>query len=335
MRILIDVMGGDHAPDEILKGAFSASGKCDADITLVGDREAILRGIEQNSADADRFDIVGTDCVVTMEDDPMWAVHKKKNSSMMVALRLLAEEKGDAVVSAGNTGALFSGAHLIVKRSEGVKRAAIGTLLPGTKPCLLLDAGANVTVTEEYLEQFAVIGSAYMHKVYGIEEPEVGILNNGSEECKGTSLQIETGKRLRANQAIRFIGNVEASSVMDGACDVVVCDGFTGNIFLKSAEGMGIKMLRSLKEVYSEDFLSKLSYLIIRKKLHKLKRQFDPHEYGGSPILGIAKPVVKAHGSSNALAFENAVLQTVRYADSHVIEEISNRATEAAAGDGT
>ncbi len=318
MRVIIDVMGGDNAPDEILKGVFSAADETDAEFVLVGNKKSILQYMQKIKVSTSRFEIVGTDTVITMDDDPVTAVQKKKDSSMMVALRLLAEGKGDALVSAGNTGALFSGATLIVKRAKGVKRAAIGTLLPGTKPCLLLDAGANVTVTEVYLEQFAEIGSAYMRKIYGIENPEIGILSNGTEDCKGTPLQIEAGKRLRANNRINFIGNVEASAVMAGACDIVLCDGFTGNVFLKASEGMGKQILSSLKNIYTETLLTKLSYLLIRKKIGRLKKRFDPSEHGGSPILGISKPVIKAHGSSDARAFENAILQAIQYTKSGV-----------------
>lgn len=314
MRVIIDAMGGDHAPDEIVKGACSAAGKYNADITLVGKEDEILRCAERYGIDISDFEIIHTDETISMEDAPLTAVHKKKNSSMMVALKLLAEGHGDVLVSAGNTGALFSGASIIVRRAAGIKRAAIGTLLPGVKPCLLLDAGANVTVTEEYLEQFAVIGTSYMRKLYGIERPEVGLLNNGTEECKGTPLLIETLKRLKSNDGINFIGNVEATAVMAGVCDVVVCDGFTGNIFLKATEGIGKQILTLMSGVYTENIISKLSYLLIRKKMSKLKKRLDPAEYGGSPILGISKPVIKAHGSSNAVAFENAVFQGIQYA---------------------
>ena len=315
MRVIIDVMGGDNAPYEILKGAFSAVNKYNIDLTLVGKIEIIREYIEKNKISTERIEIVSAENIVRMDDDPLLAVHKKKDSSMMIALKLLAEGRSDALVSAGNTGALFSGATLIVRRSEGIKRAAIGTILPGTKPCLLLDAGANVTVTEEYLEQFAIIGSSYMRKMYGITSPKVGILNNGTEDLKGTELQINTGKRLKENTFVNFIGNVEASSVMFGACDVVVCDGFTGNVFLKATEGMGKRVLKSLKEVYGENLFTKLSYLMIAKQMAKLKKQFDPSEHGGSPILGISKPVVKAHGSSDAKAFENAINQAIRFAE--------------------
>lgn len=319
MRVIIDAMGGDNAPNEILKGAFSAASKCDIDLILVGDQEVISRYMKQNRITSERTQIVHTESVVRMDDDPMLAVHNKKDSSMMMALKLLANEKGNVLVTAGNTGALFFGATLIVKRSKGIKRAAIGTLLPGTKPCLLLDAGANVMVTEEYLEQFALIGSSYMQKMYNIVSPKVGILNNGTEDCKGTELQINTGKRLKENTSVNFIGNVEASSVMFGACDVVVCDGFTGNIFLKATEGMGKRALKSLKECYSKNLLTKLSYLMIQKQMSKIKKQFDSSEHGGSPILGISKPVIKSHGSSDAVAIENAIYQAIRCAEAGVV----------------
>ncbi|MGN0505977.1 MAG: phosphate acyltransferase PlsX [Lachnospiraceae bacterium] len=316
MRIIIDVMGGDNAPDEILKGAFSAAGKYNIDLTLVGKAEAISGHTYLNRISPERIETVPVENVVRMDDDPLTAVHKKKDSSMMVALKLLADGKGDALVSAGNTGALFSGATIIVKRSPGIKRAAIGTMLPGTKPCLLLDAGANVTVTEDYLEQFAVIGALYMKKTYGIASPEVCILNNGTEDCKGTELLVNVGKRLRENPDVNFKGNVEASSVMFGACDVVVCDGFAGNIFLKATEGMGKFFLKSLDDLYGSGMLSKISYRLIHKRITKFNKRFDSSEHGGSPILGISKPVIKAHGSSDAKAFENAIYQAMRFAES-------------------
>ena len=316
MRIIVDAMGGDNAPKEIINGILSAVSKTDDTFIVVGNKSDVLRYIKDHSAINKQIEIVHTEQIIAMDDDPLTAIQKKKDSSMVVALKLLADGKGDALVSAGNTGALFSGATLIVKRASGIKRAAIGTLLPSAKPCLLLDAGANVSVTEEYLEQFALIGSSYMQTMYGIKNPKVGILNNGTEECKGMALQIEAGKRLRANESINFIGNVEASAVMAGVCDVVVCDGFTGNIFLKASEGMGKQILSALKDVYSETMITKLSYILVQKKIRKIKKRFDATEHGGSPFLGISKPGIKAHGSSNAIAFENAIYQAKRYAES-------------------
>ncbi|MBP3852207.1 MAG: phosphate acyltransferase PlsX, partial [Erysipelotrichaceae bacterium] len=237
MKVIVDVMGGDNAPKDILKGVFIAARKIDDDFILVGNKEMIMHYIEKENIDLDRFDIVPSYSVIAMDDDPITSIYHKKDSSMVIALHLLKQGEGDVVVGAGNTGAFFSAASLIVKRREGIKRAAIGTLLPGLSPCLLLDAGANISVTDQYMEQFARIGSEYMREMFNIKYPTVGLLNNGTEEGKGTALQIETAKRLRKNEEIRFVGNVEASSVLKGVCDVVVCDGFTGNIFLKATEG--------------------------------------------------------------------------------------------------
>lgn len=312
MRIIVDVMGGDNAPSETLKGACAAAVHCDAQLVLVGKRDEIQKCADQYALSLEKMEIIHAGEMIAMGDHPLLSIQRKKDSSMVVALNHLAQGGGDALVSAGNTGALFSGATLIVGRAEGIKRAAIGTILPGEKPCLLLDAGANVSVTAEYLEQFAEIGSAYMRKMYGIVRPAVGLLNNGTEDGKGTSLQIEAGKRLKASGTVNYIGNVEASALLAGVCDVAVCDGFTGNIFLKATEGMGKQALIALRDLYSRNWLSKISYLAVQKNVSLLRKRFDASEYGGSPILGISRPVVKAHGSSDAYAFENAILQAVR-----------------------
>ncbi|MBQ9112387.1 MAG: phosphate acyltransferase PlsX [Clostridia bacterium] len=323
MRIIIDAMGGDKAPYEILLGVRDAICSCDAEFTLVGNSGDIRRIAVDTGLDTDRCVIVDTPSVITMDDDPITAFKRKRDSSMMVGLGLLADGKGDAFVSAGNTGALFTGATFIVKRAHGVSRAAIGTVLPSTEPCLLMDAGANITVSAEYLEQFAVMGSAYMRKMYGIQAPTVGLLNNGTEDGKGTPLQVEANSRLKACSAIKYVGNVEGSAALFGACNVLVTDGFTGNIFLKTVEGTGKRLLRSLKSVYGKNIFTRLSALMIRKQLAKMKKSFDPSEHGGSPILGISKPVIKAHGSSDAKAIKNAVLEAIRYAQSNVTGDIS------------
>lgn len=315
MRVIIDAMGGDRAPAELLKGAALAARSCDARLTLVGDETTLRRCAGELGLDLGAFTLVHAPDAVSMEDDPVTVIHRKKSSSLVVGLRMLAAGEGDAFVSAGNTGALFAGASLIVGRAPGVRRAAIGTVLPGIKPCLLLDAGANVTVTEEYLEQFALLGSDYMKKMYGLEEPTVGLLNNGTEDCKGTPLQIGANRRLAENPAIHYVGNVEANAVLFGACDVLVTDGFTGNVLLKSIEGMGRYALGALKGAFAANAGGKLAALLVGRQLSGLKKNFDPAEHGGSPILGIAKPVIKAHGSSDARAFQNAILQAVRCAE--------------------
>lgn len=302
-------MGGDKAPLEIIKGAAAAAKETEADILLIGREDVIKSLSSENGIDISGLRIIDAPDVVTMEDDPIAVLRGKKESSMIKGLDMLAKGEGDAFVSAGNTGALFTGATFIVKRAPGIKRAAIGTVLPGKSPCLLLDAGANISVSEEYLEQFALMGSDYMRKTYGLDSPRVGLLNNGTEDGKGTPLQVEAHKRLGSCDQINYIGNVEASSALFSVCDVLVTDGFTGNILLKSLEGTGKMLLSSLKDIYTSSFISKLSYLAIKKKLSEMKKSFDSSEHGGSPILGISKPVIKAHGSSNAKAIKNAILR--------------------------
>ncbi len=323
MRIIVDCMGGDKAPLEVVKGAYLASLEYNASFILVGDRAAIEKIAETEQMDLRRFDIVHADGVINMEDDPISVVRAKSDSSMSVALKLLSEGKGDAVVSTGNTGALFTGATLIVRKVKGIRRAAIASILPMNHPVLLLDSGANVTVTDEYLEQFAIMGSIYMQRAYGISAPRIGLLNNGVEACKGTELQLKAYARLSESPSINFVGNVEANQIPKNACDVLVTDGFTGNILLKSIEGMGKMMLTTMKELFYADTRTKISALFAKHKVADIKKRFDPTEHGGAPILGISKPVIKAHGSSNANAVKNAVRQAINYAETGVIVSIA------------
>ena len=323
MRVIVDCMGGDKAPLEVVKGTYAASLEYNANFILVGDRAEIMRIADAEGMDLRRFDIVDAPLTIEMTDPPLAVMKAKKESSMNVALTMLAEGKGDALVSTGNTGALFTGATLIVRKIKGLKRAAIASILPMSPPVLLLDSGANISVTPAYLEQFAIMGSIYMHKIYGLSEPRVGLLNNGAEETKGTELQLETYKILSESPSLNFVGNIEANMVPKDACDVLVTDGFTGNILLKSIEGMGKMMLRTMKDIFYSDTLAKISGLLIKKKINDIKAVFDPNEHGGAPILGISKPVIKAHGSSNAKAVKNAVRQAIAYADSGVIYSIA------------
>ncbi len=319
----MDVMGGDKAPDETVKGVCLAAREYNATYILVGDRYEIERVAEENGLDIRRFDIVHTETVITMEDDPLCVVRSKTDSSMAKGLRLLAEDEGDAFVSTGNTGALFTGATLIVRKIKGISRAGIGTVLPFQTPTLLLDTGANVTVTEENLQQFGSMGSAYMRKMYGITEPRVGLLNNGSESCKGTELQQRAYRLLQNDPDINFVGNVEGNIAVFGGCDVLVADGFTGNIFLKAVEGLGKMLMLKLKDVLYSSPAAKIAALTIKKPLTAMKKQLDAKEHGGAPILGISKPVIKAHGSSDAVAFKNAIRQAIAYADSGVIYDLA------------
>ena len=251
---------------------------------------------------------------------------------MSVGLRLLAEGKGDAFVSTGNTGALFTGATLIVRKVRGIQRAAIGTILPtATDPCVLLDTGANVTVTDEQIEQFAVMGSAYARKMFDMRSPTVGLLNNGTEDCKGTPLHVAANQRLKSCSSICYMGNVEGSAVPMGACNVVVTDGFTGNVFLKTMEGTSKMLLKALKGALTKNGMTKLSALMLKGSIGEMRKKFDASEYGGSPFLGISKPVLKAHGSSDARAFCNAIRAAVSYAESGVIYDIAEEAERFAA----
>ena len=261
-----------------------------------------------------------------MEDDPICVVRAKKESSMSTGLRLLSEGKGDVFVSAGNSGALFTGASLIVRKIRGVQRAAIASVLPFDPPVMLLDSGANLVVTEENLLQFAVMGSTFMKNYYGVRSPRVGLLNNGTEECKGTELRVSAYQVLKDCKKINFIGNVEANQLQFNVCDVVVTDGFCGNILLKSVEGMGKMVMGELKKLFKASPVSMMSAVMVKSKLQEIKRKYDPTEYGGAPILGIAKPVIKAHGSSNAKAFKNAIRQAIACVDTGIIYDIAKDA---------
>ncbi|MBO5415456.1 MAG: phosphate acyltransferase PlsX [Clostridia bacterium] len=324
MKIIVDVMGGDNAPAELLKGVYSSSlSNPQVEYILVGNKTQIEDSAKNNAVDIGAFRIIHADDVITMEDDPMCVTRSKSGSSMSVGLRMLAEGEGDAFVSAGNTGALFTGASLIVRRAAGVRRAAIGALLPMNPPVLLLDSGANINVTPEYLEQFAVMGSAYMRSIHGIEKPRVGLLNNGTEECKGTELQTEAYKLLKECEGINFVGNIEGNMVMRDKCDVLVTDGFTGNILLKSIEGMGKMMLLTMKDLFFASAKNKMAALLVNNELSEIKKAFDPSEYGGAPILGIAKPVIKAHGSSKEKAFKSALRQAIFCVEAGMTDGIS------------
>lgn len=323
MKIIVDAMGGDRAPDEIVRGALEAAAECGCELVLCGDSARIGAAAQAAGMSTEGHRIVHTDIAVTMEDDPMVVLHAKKDSSLCVGLRLLADGEGDAFVSAGSTGALFTAASLIVRRLPGVRRAAIATILPMDPPVLLLDAGANVTVTDEYLEQFALLGSIYMRTGFGLERPRVGLLNNGLEDHKGTPLQVETYRRLSDNESINFVGNIEADRISQNVCDVLVTDGFTGNILLKSIEGMGGLMFGALRDCFYANARTKLAALLVKKQLGGLKGRFDSSAHGGAPLLGLRRPVFKAHGSSNARAFKNAVLQAASYAGSEASDDIA------------
>lgn len=328
MRIILDVMGADKPAAELVRGAVLAKNEYQTETVLVGNERIIREALAALEVPAGEFEIVHSDDVITMEDSPMSVFQTHKDCSMAKTLKLVAEGKGDAAVSAGNTGAYFTGATLIVRRIHGIRRAALGTILPFASPLMMLDCGANVTVTPDYLAQFACLGSVYMEKVCGVKQPRVGLVNNGSEEHKGTPLYIETYHLLKEMKGIHFVGNVEGKDFPYGKCDVLVCDGFTGNIILKTSEGLCRFLMEKVQEMFRSGMISMLSGALVHGKAKEMKRFFDAREYGGAPFLGLARPVIKAHGSSDADAIKNAIRQAASYAEAGVIEEIERRAAD-------
>ena len=325
MRIIVDAMGGDNAPDEIVLGAIDAVAEFKIDVTLVGRGEDILRVLERKGISAlpGGVEIVNATEVIQIEDDPTNAIRQKKDSSLSVGLTLLRDGRGDAFVSAGSTGALLSGATLIVKRIRGIRRAALAPYIPNAEGgFILIDCGANAVCTPEYLFQFAYMGSFYAEDVLNIGSPRVGLLNNGAESSKGTPLQLETFELLQSS-GLNFIGNIEAKDAMKAACDVLVCDGFTGNVFLKTIEGTASLIMSELKKVYLSGVIAKLSAMLIKKKMTGLKRKLNPDATGGTALLGISKPVIKAHGSSGADAIKSAIAQAVKESNSNIAARLN------------
>lgn len=329
LKIILDAMGGDHAPEAPVLGALEAAKAYNAQITLVGRGEEILGVMRSHGINdlPDGVEIANADDVVDMHDDPASVIHKRKNSSMVVGLKMLADGQGDAFISAGSTGALLTGATLLVKRVKGIRRAAMGPAMPNKAggKTVMLDCGANAECTAEFLLQFGLVGSLYAKKLLGIENPKVGLLNIGTEDSKGTSLQKEAyGLLTGASEQglINFVGNVEARDVPLGTVDVVVCDGFSGNVLLKSIEGTAMFMGSLMSRMFKKNLLSKLAAVLVMKDIKAFKKLLDYREIGGTQFLGIRKPVIKAHGSSDALAFRNAVRQAMDAADGDISAEL-------------
>ena len=329
MKIIVDAMGGDNAPASNVRGALRAVKELGAEVILVGRGEDILAvlagdGIKDLPAG---IEIAHASEVVEICDNPATAFKEKKDSSLTVGLNLLKEGKGDAFVSAGSTGALLSAATLLVKRVKGIRRAAMCPVVPTAKGgALLIDCGATAECTPEYLLQFAFMGSYYAERVMGRPEPRVGLLNIGAEESKGTDLQRETWKLLKKADAegrIHFAGNVEGKEAVLGAVDVIVTDGYSGNIFLKTMEGAGSFLAGELKKMFMKSLGTKLAALLVKDGIKDFKRMMDSREVGGTALVGISKPVIKAHGSSDAYAIRNAVRQAMQFASSGIIDDIT------------
>ena len=322
MKIIVDAMGGDNAPSEIVKGTVEAVIEYNIDVILIGKENMINDELKKYDYPNEKIEVINADEIITNEDDPAVAIRRKKDASIVVASRTLNEGKAQGLISAGSTGALLASGLFIVKRIDGIDRAALTVVYPAlNKLSLLVDAGANVDSKPEYLYQFALMGSIYMEKVLGIKNPTVGLVNIGSEKGKGNLLTKQTYELLEKSN-LNFVGNVEARDLPEGKVDVIVCDGFVGNIILKLTEGMASSIFSVLKEEFTKDFKSKIGASILSPALKNIKSKMDYREYGGAPLLGTKKPMFKAHGSSDAFAIKNGIGQLIKFIENDVINVI-------------
>ena len=318
MIVALDAMGGDLAPVEIVKGAAEAAKELDVLIKLVGREEDVTRELAKYDYPKERIEVVHAEEVIGTDEVPTMAIRRKKNSSLVVGLNLVKNGEADAFVSAGSTGALLTGALLLVGRLEGVERPALGTCLPTkTGFSFLLDSGANVDCKAIYLEQFAKMGSIYAENMFGIKQPKVALVNIGAEKEKGNALTKEEYERLEAAEGIRFAGNIEPRNIPFGDADVIVCDGFVGNTILKLSEGLAKTLIDIIKEEITAGAY-KLAAAMLKTPFKNVKKRFDADEVGGAPFIGLKSLVVKAHGSSNARAVKNAVRQCVLFAEADI-----------------
>lgn len=325
MKIVIDGFGGDNSPDEVLKGAALAVKQLGIEAAVTGDIDTLKSRMGQLGIPEKGIELVAAEGVIRVEDNPRSILKEKSGTSMGVAFRYLAEGKADAVISAGSTAAIVMGGTMIGKRIKGVKRTALVPIMPaegGVRYCVL-DGGANLECRPEMLQQFAIMGSIFMQKTMGVENPRVGLLNIGTEDEKGRALEQETLALLRNTPSINFVGFVEGRDVPLGAVDVLVTDGFTGNVYLKTCEGMGALMKNALKSMFLANIKTKLGALFVRKQIKQLSAQMDYKTVGGAPLLGTAKPVFKAHGSSDAAAFLGAFRQAKSFVENNAVEEMA------------
>lgn len=324
MKIIVDAFGGDNAPLEIIKGCADAAEQLNVNIIVTGNEDTIRKVANENSISLDNIEIENCSEVITMDDSADAVLKTKKDSSMAVGIRLLNEGRGDAFISAGNSGALCMGATLGIKRIKGIKRPAFAPILPCANGFfMLMDGGANIECRPEMLYQYGLMGSIYMQKVMGIEKPRIGLANVGTEEHKGTELYQNTYELL-SNSNLNFIGNVEGRDLSEGFCDLVVCDGFTGNLILKTYEGVAITLMKEIKSMFTSGIKGKLSAALVMKDLKRFKTKFDYNSYGGAAILGTSKPVFKAHGNAKASTIVNAIKLCKEYVNADTINEISS-----------
>ena len=331
MRIILDAMGGDNAPDANIKGAVNAINKVKAEVVLIGKEEIIRNKVKEFYGKeveeiSNRLKIVNATETIEMEDKPTDAIRHKKDSSMVVGFNMLKKDEGDVFISAGNSGALLTGATLIVGRIKGIDRPALAGILPAYKSRLLLiDAGSNTNCKPINLLQFAQMSTIYLRNTFGIEKPAIGLLNIGTEETKGNDLVKESYKLLKEKSEeldINFVGNVEGRDAFSGKIDAIVTDGFTGNVFLKTTEGLGKLVKRTLVESFTQNIWAKLSYLIARKPIKSLSKAMDYKSYGGALFLGVKKPVVKAHGSSDEILFEYTIIQAEKFVENKAVDKM-------------
>ena len=329
MRIIIDGMGGDNAPEVIVNGTVAALKETDAELAIVGREDEIKKALSKAGYSGDRITVVNADSVITNDEAPVKAVRHKKDSSIVVGLEMVKAGEGDVFLSAGSTGALLAGGFFILGRIKGIDRPTLAAVYPvmGREPSLLTDAGANTECKPNNLLQFATMGAIYMEKVMGRANPRVGLVNNGAEETKGTILT-KAAHQLLAESGLNFVGNVEARYLPDGACDVIVTDGFTGNAILKTTEGMGLIALKELKKMLTSNPKTKMAALMLTKELLRLKEEFNYTEYGGAPILGIKGGLIKMHGSSDETAVKQSILKAVPFAEGKVVDIIQESVYE-------
>ena len=331
MKIILDAMGGDNAPDATIKGAVKAINKVKAEVILVGKEEVIRSKVKEFYGKeieeiSDRLKIHNATETIEMCDIPTQAIKHKKDSSMVVGFKMLKEDEGDVFISAGNSGALLTGATLLVGRIKGIDRPALAGILPAYKSRLLLiDAGSNTNCKPINLLQFAQMSTIYLRNTFGIEKPAIGLLNIGTEETKGNELVKESYNLLKEKSEeldINFVGNVEGRDAFSGKIDAIVTDGFTGNVFLKTTEGIGKLVKRNLTESFTKNILTKLSYLIAKKPIKNLSKAMDYKSYGGALFLGVKKPVVKAHGSSDETLFEFTIIQAEKFVENKAVPKM-------------
>ncbi len=328
MKIIVDAMGGDNAPESAVWGGALAAKEYGEEVLLVGDPDKVAAVLKDKGMEhTPGVTIMPASDLVDMHDDPATVLRHKPDSSMAVAFKLLKSGEGDALVSAGNTGALLTGATLYGGRIKGIRRGALAPVMPCKGgQVMLCDAGANTECTAEMLLQFAFLGSLYAEKINGVKNPRVGLVNNGTEDTKGDPLRKEAYALLKKagdEGRLNFVGNVEGSMVPLGACDIAVCDGYSGNVMLKTIEGVAKFMAGAIKDVFMRNTATKLSYLACKKGMDEFRDLFNQDKIGGAPFLGIAKPVIKAHGSSNEIAVMNAVRQAIAYTKSGMIQAVS------------